>query len=57
MFCAGLQQNLGRSWGLPAWVKMTNSLPNQVFVDTVESSAKKVEETRKRKATDKVLSI
>lgn len=50
---AGLQQNLGRTWGPPTWEKMTNSLPNQVFIDTVESSAKKVETTRKRKATEK----
>ena len=50
---AGLQQNLGRTWGPPPWEKMTNSLPNQVFIDKVESSAKKVETTRKRKATEK----
>ena len=50
---AGLQQNLGKIWGPPTWEKMTNSLPNQVFIDTVESCAKKVETTRKRKATEK----
>ena len=49
---AGLQQNLGRSWGLSTWEKMTSSSPNQVFVDTAESSAKKVEQTRKRKSTE-----
>lgn len=31
---------------------MTNSPPNPVFIDTSESSAKKVEQTRKRKATE-----
>ena len=50
---AGLQQNLGRSWGPPTWETMTSSPPNQVFIDTAESSAKKVETTRKRKATEK----
>ena len=40
---AGLQQNLGRSWGLPTWEKMTGSPPNPVFVDTAQSSARKVE--------------
>ena len=32
---------------------MTSSPPNQVFINTAESSAKKVETTRKRKATEK----
>lgn len=49
---AGLQQNLGRSWGPPTWEKLTGSPPNQVFVSTAEATAKKVEKTRKRKATE-----
>ncbi len=49
---AGLRKNLGKRWGPPTWEKMTGSPANQVFVDTVESSAKKVEKDRKRKATD-----
>lgn len=49
---AGLQQNLGRSWGPPTWEKMTTSPPNQVFIDTAKSFAKKVAKTRKRKATE-----
>lgn len=50
---AGLQQNLGRNWGPPTWEKMTSSPSNQVFIDTAESSAKKVQITRNRKATEK----
>lgn len=49
---AALQQNLGRSWGPPTWAKMTSSPANQVFIDTANSIAKKVENTRKRKATE-----
>ena len=49
---AGLQHNLGKSWGPPTWEKMTSSPPNPVFIDTAESSAKQVEKTRKRKATE-----
>lgn len=48
---AGLQQNMGNKWGPEAWSKMTCSSPNQVFIDAVESSAKNVENDRKRKAT------
>ena len=51
-FGAGLQQNLGRTWGPPTWEKMTTSPPNQVFINTANSSAKKVATTRKRKATE-----
>ena len=49
---AGLQQNLGRSWGPPTWEKMTGSPPNQTFIDTAETSAK-VTHTQKRKAPEK----
>lgn len=41
---AGLQQNLGRSWGPEAWEKMTCSPPKQIFVDTAELSSRKVEQ-------------
>ena len=51
-FGAGLQQNLGRTRGPPTWEKMTTSPPNQVFINTAESSAKKVEATLKQKATE-----
>ncbi len=34
------------------WEKMTSSPPNQVFSDIAESSARKVDEDRKRKATE-----
>ena len=50
---AGLQQNTGKEWGPVVWSKMTNSSPNQVFIDTAEHSAKKADSDRKRKATDK----
>ena len=48
---AALQQNLGRNWGPPTWTKMTSSQASQVFTDTANSIAKKVETTRKQKAT------
>ena len=49
---AGLQQNFGKEWGPTVLSKMIESSPNQVFLDTAERSAKKVEKDRKRKATD-----
>ena len=49
---AGLQQILGKHWAPDTWEKVTNSPPNQVFRDTAESSAKKNNADRKRKATD-----
>ena len=49
---AGLQQNMGKTWGPTAWSKMTNTSPNQVFLDAAESSAKKADNDRKRKATE-----
>ena len=49
---AGLQHNLGRSWGPATWEKLTNSPPNQVFVSAAEATTKKVDKTRKRKATE-----
>lgn len=49
---AGLQQNEGKQWGPEVWGEMTNSPPNEVFVDTAERSAKKLASDNKRKATD-----
>lgn len=49
---AGLQKNLGKCWGPPTWEKMTGFPASQVFVDTAESSAKKADKDRKRKATE-----
>ena len=49
---AGLQKNLGKCWGPSTWEKMTSSPANQVFVDTAQSSAKKADKDRKRKATE-----
>ena len=49
---AGLQKNLGKCWGPPIREKMTGFPASQVFVDTAESSAKKADKDRKRKATE-----
>lgn len=49
---ARLQQNLGPNWGLQSWNDMTHSQPNKIFQNTVESSTKKAEKDRKRKATE-----
>ena len=48
---AGLQKNLGKCWGPQTWEKITTSSASQAFVDAAESSAKKSESDRKRKAT------
>ena len=50
---AGLQQNLGKEWGPTVWASMTTSLPNQHFIDTARCSAKRADNDRKRKATEK----
>lgn len=49
---AGLQKNLGKCCGPLTWEKMTGFPASQVFVDTAESSAKKADKDRKRKATE-----
>ena len=36
------------------WQKMTNSIPNQVFSDTAESSAKRLKLDNERKLRDEV---
>ena len=38
---AGIQQNIGRDWGLEVWKEMAYSSPNKVFTNTAECSAKK----------------
>jgi hypothetical protein len=40
---AGLQKNLGKTWGPAVWETMAGHSANQVFVDAAEFSAKKVE--------------
>lgn len=51
---AGLRQNMGREWGPQAWRDMTNSSPNQVFIDVAKNSANNLSKDRKRKATNEV---
>ena len=46
---AGLQQNMGKKWGLESWKQVTNSNPNPVFTETVNRSASTVSKNRKRK--------
>ena len=48
----GLQKNLGKTWGVSMWEKMTGDYPNEVFVDAADISAKRVEKDRERKATE-----
>ena len=49
---AGLQLNLGSTWGPHAWEDMTGSPPNPVFTKAADAAANKCEATRKRKATE-----
>ena len=49
---AGLRQNLGRKWGPQTWKQMAGSMPNKVFSDAAERSAKTVSNDRKRKGTN-----
>ncbi len=53
---AGLQQNLGKSWGPQTWKQMTTSSPNKVFTNAVEISIRKLDKDNKRKAKDQVKS-
>ena len=50
---AGLQQNMGRSWGPNVWKQMAEASPNKVYRNTTDCSVKRVEKDRKRKATEK----
>lgn len=50
---AGLQQNLGKDWGPKVWRQMSGESPNKIFTDVMDSSVKRVERDRKRKATEK----
>ncbi len=45
---AGLQQNMGKQWGPAIWRDMTNSLPNEVYTDTAERSAKNLKRDNER---------
>ena len=49
---AGLQQNIGKSWGPTTWDDMTKSKANQVFVDVTEVACKIAQSDKKRKATE-----
>ncbi len=51
---AALQQNMGKQWGLHVWENVTESPPNQVFIDTTERSAKKLASDNTRKAREDV---
>ena len=51
---AGLWHNMGDKWGLQAWKDVTSSLPNKVFSNTAEHSAKIINKNKKRKATPEV---
>ena len=48
---AGLQQNLGKTWGVTMYEKMTGCPANPVFINAAESSAKRVASDRKRKSS------
>ena len=50
---AGLQQNLGKTWGPKTWSKMTCTNTNQVFVDVSNSACKIAKNDKQRKATEK----
>ena len=49
---AGLEKSLGKSWGPQTWERVTDSSANRVFIDSAERTARKLENDRKRKATD-----
>ena len=49
---AGLQQNLGKSWGPTTWSDMTTSSANKVFVDVSNTACKRAQNDKKRKATE-----
>lgn len=46
---AGLEKNLGKSWGPQTWERVTESSANRVFINSAESTARN---DQKRKATD-----
>jgi len=50
---AGLQKNLGKTWGVSVWERMTGSSANEVFVNAANSSEKRVEKDGKRKSSEK----
>lgn len=51
---AGLQQNIGKQWSSQVWKQVTESPPNQVFVEATERSAMNFAMDKKRKAEDEV---
>lgn len=50
---AGLQQNLGKTWGPQVWEEMTKTKANQIFIDVSQSFSDKTAKDRKRKATER----
>lgn len=50
---AGLQKNLGQTWGTTVWQNMTGSPANEVFIDAADSSVKRAKKDRERKSTEK----
>ena len=49
---AGLEKNLRKSWGPQMWERVMESSANGVFIDSAERRVRKLENDRKRKATD-----
>ena len=50
---AGLQQNLGKTWGPKTWSEMTSTNTNQVFVDISNSASKIAKNDKQHKATER----
>ena len=50
---AGLQQNLGKSWGPETWSHMMSTPANQVFVNVSNSASETAKRDKQRKATEK----
>ena len=45
---AGLQKNVGKTWGPTMWEKMTGSSANDIFNTAAETFAKRAEQDKKR---------
>ena len=50
---AGLQQNLGKSWGPETWSHMMSTPANQVLVSVSNSASETAKRDKQRKATEK----
>lgn len=50
---AGLRQNLGPSWGLSTWEKVTGNEPNDTYQKVAEAKERQAQQDRERKATNK----